>query len=636
MKKLNKLISFALILATIFSVPLFVPQKTFADISAPYTFEYDVVVSNPNGAQLLERKWDKEKSYYEVIDTVPENTKLTVYYEFESDGQKMIDVEYNERDYLVKASDVKYADDVFDMSKISKSSLFSQYIVNEENYLYKGPNERYGKNDDNYHLPAGIVVSSEYYDGLWLYVEYDGHSGWIKHMHAWIGDRNTANIATSEWDRSFITTRDKIELKDSPSEDGKTVSIMEVAPLTEIPVLYYIPTSKFTTEVYISYGQYSGWYTKNSISYDIAYRYDDGMDYHYRENGIAVRDAKVTRMADSDEGAAEIPANTEFYILYRSQKGAYDTVESKAYIRCNKDGKNIEGWISSADYAATPFKDKKYTTTAVGNSNTQPIYDMMNGKETGEYVEVGRYTIVYSRTTSDNGTWYYIAKNLSDENVANPTLEMVGWIKATNDDEVKEIENAKQEELKKRIENDEPEEVYTYPVVQNFGKSINEQAVDTMFWFLGGFGLLSVTIIISLIAAKKHRKNREASKEAKKDQAEEESNLEKNEDEEGPKSAGDSDEDDLDTEGYALDNNQKSEDIDDEVEPNSDDEAEENSENREENEKKEELKQEETDEEIEENIDEFLAENSPNPKEKAGETEPKLSEKSAKKEKKEQ
>ncbi|MBR3368705.1 hypothetical protein IKG45_02845 [Candidatus Saccharibacteria bacterium] len=590
MKKRNKLTLILTALFFAFSLTPFFSVSTYADISAPYVYEYDVIVTKQGGAQLLESRYDQEKNkiVYDEVITVPEKTRLTVVYDFSSaDGEKMMSVEYEGRNYLIRASDVGYADDTFDLSTISKaSSPLSVYTVNDESYLYKGPNERFGKVDGEYHLPAGIIVSADYYDGLWMYVEYEGHSGWIKHMHAWVGDRNTASIATDKWNRTFVTTRDKIDLKDAPNEDGKTIATLDVKPLTEIPVLYYIPSGKFSTYVYVSYGQYSGWYHKDSTTYDVAFQTENASE------GVTIKETKITSVVDSESDSSTIPANTEFNVLYTASKGWYGQDGTKAYIRTKSNNNQFsEGWIDGKGYATGTYKDGKYTEKVLNYD--QPIFDSVDGKETGEYAKAGAYEILYYYTkasgdqeNTNTETWYYLGKQKKNSY----DHEIVGWIKDLSNDEIKELEKAKREELEKQMENEDPDDLVLYKIPDEIDPKAT--MIPTIIWFLVGSIVVSISIIVALAIAKHIKKSKET-------------------DDSEPK-----------TDEKSEENEPKSEKSDDETKEEPEEEAGENSENREEKEKKEDLKSEKTDDEIEENFDEFLDENSPKSEEKGDGFEP--------------
>lgn len=496
MKKVNKFLKFMIAAVMIFPVLTFFRMDTYADMGAPYVYSYDVIVTNPNGAEA--------KKGNETI-TIPNGTRLTISYDYTNqDDESYMITSYDDenfKSFTIRASDVDYAESEFDMSSISKSSSIAQYILTDESCLFKGPGERFGRNDDNYCLPANIVVSSIYHDDLWMYIEHDGHSGWIYYYNVYNKNPKTANLATDEWSKTFITTRNKIELRNTPYEDGEVVATINVEPLSEIPVTYYFSTGKFTSEVYIVYGQYSGWHLKNTANYDVAFRSKD-----YRDSGITIRETKVTEDVDSDLGAYTVPANTEFRVLYTSGNGSYNQGEDKSYVRISSGNTTREGWIDGKDYANDTIYQNDYQKKTFDYE--QPIFDAVEGRESGT-IEAGTYNTLYyySIFTNDNierktdvETWYFIS---------NEDGEKLGWIKSLSDKEIRELEEKRREELEELMANEEPEDLYTYPISSSdeWAKSTNDQIKNVMIWLVVGFGVIAATVITSLVVIKKKREN---------------------------------------------------------------------------------------------------------------------------------
>lgn len=572
MKKRNKLTLILTALFFAFSLVPFLPASTHADMAGPMTFSVDYVITNKNGLATECFHYENNEYKKETIN-IPYNTKLNGTYMWvqrsEEDKTEYQEMEYSGKRCTIKKQDVELASKVFDFSTIEESSSpLSQYIVSDESYLYKGPDESYGKVDDEYHLPKGIIVTATYYDGLWMYIEYEGHSGWINHYSG----KKTANIASDEWNRTLIVTRDKIDLKDTPYEDGKVIATMNVTPLTGIPVLYYIPAGKYSTYVYISYGQYSGWYYKDSTSYDIAYRAKETTE------GITIKETEITSTVDSEADSSTIPANTEFNVLYTAIKGWGGQEGTKSYVRTKSTSDQFfEGWIDGKGYATGTYKDGKYTEITLDYD--QIVFDGVDGNGTSNVAKAGTYKIFYYYTKTGKNheiveTWYYLGKQKSSYE-----YETVGWIRSLSNKEIEMIEEAKREELKKQMENEDPDDLVLYKIPDEIDPKAT--MIPTIIWFLVGSIVVSISIIVALAITKHIKKSKETD-----------------------------------------DSEPKSEKSDDETKEESEEEAGENSENREENEKKEDLKSEKTDDEIEENFDEFLDENSPKFEEKGDGFEP--------------
>lgn len=486
--------------------------NTHADVGPPYTYSFDVVVTNPDGAKTIKPRTvsvgsdGKQVISDEETVVIPVGTRLTIVsYYTDSNGVGKMSLGYQDekcRGCTINSADVDYAEKDFDMSTLTKNPPISVYTITDDVYLYKGPHERYGKNDDNYHLPAGVVVTSVYYDGLWMYVEYEGHSGWIYHYTTFNNNSKVADVADDEWSRSFITTREKIELTDSPYDGGKVIATIDTKPLTELPVLYYIPLSKFNSKVYISYGQVSGWYYRKSASHDVASRGGQ------TEKAMTIKDTYLANFVDSESGDVAIPANTKAEILYTSGVTRDDT---RYYIRSIVDGRTVEGWTDGNDLAENFF------TTENGYREMkleyeQDLFDVVGGKS-GKKVEAGvYYALYYYRAITGEGdgaeseSWYYISKQKTGTNGVE--YETLGWIKTLTDDEIEKLYKEKEKQLEERMSNRDLGETETYV---NFGdkKSDNPemQILEVIIWFIVGFCLVVTPIVIVFVIIKKRQKN---------------------------------------------------------------------------------------------------------------------------------
>ena len=485
MRKINKVIIPAAVLTATTIAPLAVSTETYADIGLPYTYPYEVVVTNPDGA----------KSEKCNVDTIPKGAKLNVVYDYTNqDGETWMYV--NDEVYgrcYVNRSDVDFADTTFDLSSVPEATPLSQYILTEESYLYKGPNERYGRNDDNYHLPAGIVVTSSYHDDVWMYVEYQGHTGWIYHYNIFQKSPKTANIPTDEWSRTIIPTHSTLELKDSPFEDGEVKNVISVEPLTEIPVSYYFNTSKFNGEVFIKTDQGSGWYSKNSMEHNVAFHTSE-----YNNKGITITDTSLMKDVDSEESFYTVPANTEYTASYYVGNGY---MVEMFYIKANVGSTVIEGWANQEDLANALNGNEKDRTF----DSEKQLYDKVNGDPI-DVLEAGTYRIfnyhpVEDKENNSRYYWYYIGKQQSDG-----TYEKLGWIKDIDDGEIQEIEKKKEESVLITITNEEPE-VYVYPIDEEPTQDTDGQIKNVLLWSLAGAGVLAIVIISSLLIVKKRKAN---------------------------------------------------------------------------------------------------------------------------------
>lgn len=498
MKRINKLqtllgiIAFALVAALIFPLR----NDLYADVSAPYAYTIDVVVTNQDGAKC------KDYATGEIVATIPYGKVLSGEDNGYAGGD-MYQVHYNGDRCFILEQDVSMANKNFDFSTIKESPTpLTQYIIGNDSCLFKGPREEYGRVNDGYCLPQGITVTSTYHDDLWMYVKYGGHAGWIYHYNVFNKNAKTADIATDEWSRVLVTTRGRVELKDTPYEDGNVIATIEVPPMTEIPVLYSFSTDKYHSENYISYGSNSGWYHKNSLSYDVA--------FPENENGLIAEEgkAKVSDQVDSDVVVSVIPANSKVSVLYTSRNGL-DDGDGKAYVEWyNSNAKEYtRGWIDEESYAA---EYGKYAgNTDITLEYDQPVFNTVNGKKTGDVKEGETYKISYYYHPDNDETWYYIS--------APTTYKDIGWIKSLTSDEIKALEEQKRKRTEDMLTNDEPEDVYVYEIDDTTDDIENPEDIDVIsiiLWLLIGVGIIASTIIVVLVIEKcKEAKNSEADQE---------------------------------------------------------------------------------------------------------------------------
>ncbi|MCR5832879.1 MAG: hypothetical protein K6G36_03050 [Candidatus Saccharibacteria bacterium] len=481
MKKTNKLaLGLSLASAAVAAVPVILPRRASADMGAPYAYTFELVITNPNGAQCKDGNGKtvktlangaKFKAMQDYGDTVSSN-KIESYY--------VIDEQCS-----VSPQDISMANKNFDLSTIEKeTSPLKQYVINDEAYLYKGPGEQFGKVDDNYHLPKGIVVSADYYDGYWMYTSYEGHTGWINHFNIFQKHPNTADIATSEWNSNIITTRNKVELKDTPYEDGKVVATIETTPLTELPVLYVFNLSKYESQVYISYGDKAGWYHKNSLSYDIAFSVNNNYSYAMvAKEG----EATVSEFVDSGATIATIPASVEVRKIYTSNTAStnpnfyFEDETERSYVEWRDEAGRHTGWVDNivlADSISTGTKEQYAEID-------RPILDAVNGKEIGETIAAGsRYYADYYYRVSDDEVWYHIS-------FKNDTI--TGWIKGAPKAEIEELEKQKGKAIEDAITNPIPD-IPTYDYAE-----AHDNSTMTMIWLLVCAGLLAAAVTALII-----------------------------------------------------------------------------------------------------------------------------------------
>ena len=591
MKTRNKTITLSLAAVVSCAFSLLLTHPSFADMGAPYVFPQKVIVSRENGITAHYTEYDQGKTEEKEI-WIPQGTILTKTYSYTDNTTKkeMMDTKYENHPLTIELDDVSYVDNEFNIDSLKDSADYSyittpltKYIINDEVYLYKGPETKYGKVDDEYHLPAGIIVTSNLHDGMWMYVEYDNHSGWIMYNQLFSDNAGTANIATGE---PILTVKENIELKDTPDSNGKVIASFKAPQLTEIPTLYYFNASRFTVWYYVSYGQYSGWYYLDRENEYIDAHRPDG-----DSRSIVIRETNLTEKVESDKPIASVSPNTEVEIVYVATKGVYEKAESKYYINYG----NVSGWVNAGDIAT-----ETYNNGRLGNKTlefAQPIYETVDGAETPNVAEAGSYDVLCSYiakdgpTTDDRVIWYLLVKNTSNNagDYRYGQYEKIGWIKSMSEEEIEAKKEQEEKELeeqmkKNRVLEEEDLEEYIKNHYSEPEPEKPEEFENFIVWMIVGFGVLSVSIIIALILAKKHKKNKENASDGGGDDSEkseekaEENKPNSNEDdaENESKIEEASDENESNSEENSGENEQNFDEDNAENEPESEKEAEEN------------------------------------------------------------
>ena len=165
MKKVKLLL---LSLLVLFMLPI----SVLADGPGPQLHEYDVRVTNPDGAKGLEYDY-KIQGYKEI--KVPFDTIITIAMEVTHEGEL-----YGEswtEPYLVRLSDCTIVDKELDLSLFDNTGG-KLYVYSEGAYLYKGPAKAYGK-ASNSMIPVGTTLNYTHSDGIFAYTEYKGTKGWV-------------------------------------------------------------------------------------------------------------------------------------------------------------------------------------------------------------------------------------------------------------------------------------------------------------------------------------------------------------------------------------------------------------------------------------------------------------------------
>ncbi len=284
-------------------VLLLFPLIVHADMGAPMIPEYEAVVTNPNGVDYY------ETNGHIVAGHLDYNEKITISFEYDNTGTFSL----NGTEYLVYIKDITPLKEVFDLEASLKKGTTN--TLEKEKYLIvlkdkveikKGPAEAY--KGTGVTIPKGTKLNYKYYQDAYLYVTYNGTSGWINILEGAVGmEPNTV----------CMTVRD-VDIKDS---NGKVIGTVKANSLLENT----LQLDPWSNSFYIKINDKEG-----------KVYFDDYQCYYESRKAVLLKEFKLYTTADSkSEVIKTIPSNTEVI-----QHLAHD-YDSWLYIEV--DG--IKGWI---------------------------------------------------------------------------------------------------------------------------------------------------------------------------------------------------------------------------------------------------------------------------------------------------
>lgn len=397
----NNIKGFLVILVCLFLFPLAVK----ADMGAPEVTSYDIRITNVKGASLYGFNGDVE-------GTIPYDTKVTVYFEYEEKGKLYGSIEYNGKNYEIDLADAEVFNKNVDLSKFNKLSTPKKlYVYGDDCYMFNGPSKAYGKVDGNIKIPVGETIQYEYNDSIWAYVEYNGVKGWIinyPHMSVYNDIKNSV-AEVAEDDSTIYMVKNVKSLYKSPN--SKEEIKVDIPAGEEVKYDYYVHVIK-STLVHITYKDKDGWV----YAYDGFYGDDEGSGalsyqcgslYVGDKNGIYVyknaRDINSKTTKKFEKGTILDMKYSFIYDGYTwymvSEDGQDYWVAEKYDYDNDTDNLTNYGWSSTVKLIgnATMYKEndtssevlesniKDGTSLVVifvkyNNSNSQMIYTEYNGK----------------------------------------------------------------------------------------------------------------------------------------------------------------------------------------------------------------------------------------------------------------
>lgn len=394
-----------LILLILLIVPFMVVK---ADMGLPTTGDYDVYVTNPEGAKV----YDYEGS---LVYTIPQGTIVTIMDESYKDGKFWGRV-YEEFDTTVISGNVNLDDVELVKTDVEfegredwewHSEEGTLYVVADKLDIYKGPAYKYGKLEGSYTIKAGETIPYNYVAGNWVYVNYKDIQGWIKKY-------DNSQVAYKGKSLSVFLVKDvqmytSLEL-DTPIEGAIIPKYTEIS----------FTVSKFEyadTIALVEYNGTKGWiYVQSRSGIINGATETTGYGNQLNVYKLLSNDSlPVYSDFDCTNIIGYINYNDEFkfkynYINHEDAQG-YDEnapVAFKLYV--NED--NLKGWINlneNEPLFATKVNDKIFVLEEMN------IYDLPDGK--GTVIGTTKINKVYTVTYDLTYNWIYIENG-----------EASGWI----------------------------------------------------------------------------------------------------------------------------------------------------------------------------------------------------------------
>lgn len=200
---------------------ILMPIIVMADMGSPMIIEYDATIKNPDGAKCY--VWSNGKNTENGKINYGEKVRVI----FEYTGENYAHVRYNNEEYQVKLSDLIVVDDSYDLQNSIKNGEtqtlkkeMDAVILADEVSIKSGPAQAFKTLGT---IKKGTKLTYKYSQDAYIYVTYEGVSGWINVLDGAVGFK-----------RDYVwIAADDIELKD---KDGK---VLEKIPANTLITDYY-------------------------------------------------------------------------------------------------------------------------------------------------------------------------------------------------------------------------------------------------------------------------------------------------------------------------------------------------------------------------------------------------------------
>lgn len=454
------------------------PIVANADMGAPSTAEYEVTVSNVEGASLYDYNGN-------VIATIPYDTKLTILFEYtDNKGVLYGSVEYDDKSGEIKLSETKAVADSIKLEDFEKFDTPKKlYVFREGCYLYSGPSVSYDKLSEE-EIPVGTTLEYQYYNEVWAYVEYDGKEGWVyiyPYYEVYDGvEAAVADVATKD---SKVLTINKITtLYKEPSTGSETISV-SIPAGEEVEYKYSFSSDPHGIMVYVVYNGVEGWlnivsssfYGTSESDFTAAVKQDCSSIFVLSETSLySERENKDSKVKKT------IPANTEVsfdYVIYLDEswyRVSYDGDDYWLYI----DDDNSDNYELFYGYVSN-YKTKKEVTIYESSSSSS--------NSLGKIKSDVSISSKYSRYI-DGATWLYVVYD-----------GVTGWVSTDSMEYIdsSEVCDVTYEEETKEDEKDE-DTTGSEDKGSSFGLNL--------FIAIGGAVVLALVVIVTIVLIMKKKK----------------------------------------------------------------------------------------------------------------------------------
>lgn len=325
MKKIVSIIIFAVMLIS-FAVP------AYADMGPPVFYNFEVLVSNPDGAKAIDTDRD-------IV--VPYQTKLTVTGEYKDDvtGLYLYYVEYEGEYFCISSDDAAKSEPKVGIGKAKKlRDVCERVVLNEDGVpLRDGPSESY---DEVATIPYGVEFKSQYssseYEPAWIFVSYKDNSGWV---YVYPDAEGIAGVNSNSRTNYVEIIEEGYYLYDE--YDNKT----EIPSGTKLNYRYY---NTRTGAVYVEYNGVKGWLDRGYWNTDDGHVFDvvRGVDYGMYTNTSSVElydEPYVDGYSSEPDVSTTVPAGKFVYITKATT--SYYNDDSVDWYFAEYNGKS--GWFKN-------------------------------------------------------------------------------------------------------------------------------------------------------------------------------------------------------------------------------------------------------------------------------------------------